>query len=150
MYFITICIQSMEPRLGSIVDSSVVLNAAGEMVASIWESNAARFAGIALDDFVVMPNHLHAIIFLGADPELAEAKATLSRVVQGFKSESTVRYIEGVKSGSFPPFNRVLWQRGFYDRIIRNQDRWTAARRYIEVNPANANAELIDANPRIP
>jgi REP element-mobilizing transposase RayT len=138
MYFITICVQHMESRFGHINDNQAVLNGAGLLIASTWEANAARYDDTALDQFVVMPNHMHAILFLGIDPEITRSATTLSRIVQSFKSISTVRYVEGVRSGEFPPFDRVLWQRGFHDRILRNDRELDIARRYIENNPANA------------
>src|SRR5215204_502924 len=113
MYFITICVQNMERRFGEIDDGLLALNDAGTMVASTWESNVARYPGSALDLYVVMPNHMHAIVFLGTDPEQPAPGATLSRIVQSFKSISTVEYTRSVKRGVYPAFDRVLWQRGF-------------------------------------
>jgi REP element-mobilizing transposase RayT len=128
----------MESRFGVIEDGQVSLNDAGLMVASIWESNATRYSGIALDAFVVMPNHLHAILFLRTDPGAVDAGASLSKIVQTFKSLTTVAYTRGVQAGSYPAFDRVLWQRGFHDRILHNHDALEAARLYIEGNPARA------------
>ena len=138
MYFVTICVQHMEQRFGEIISSQLELNDAGRMIADTWESNAARFAGMELDQFVVMPNHLHAIVFLGTDSEVMTSNVSLSQIVQSFKSISTVNYVRNVKAGAFPPFDRVLWQRGFHDRIIRNDRELEAARRYIDENPARA------------
>lgn len=135
MYFVTICVQHMESRFGAIDDGCIRLNEAGLMIASAWEENASRYPGVALDAFVVMPNHVHAILFLGTDPELADSGVTLSRIVQAFKSCSTVEYARGVRASQYPAFDRVLWQRGFHDRILRNEQALDAAREYIERNP---------------
>jgi REP element-mobilizing transposase RayT len=125
----------MQTRFGSIEDGEARLNDAGAMVADCWLSNVSRYPSAALDQFVVMPNHMHAIVFLGTDPGLPERGASLSRIVQSFKSITTVEYAKGVRLGTFPPFERVLWQRGFHDKIIRNDRALEAARLYIEGNP---------------
>ncbi len=78
MYFITICVQHMETRFGEIAEGQIRLNAAGEMTTSAWEANIERYPGSALDAFVVMPNHVHAIVFLGTDSEHPEAETPLS------------------------------------------------------------------------
>jgi len=135
MYFVTICAQYMESRFGEIEDGRLVLNDAGVMVASTWEANATRYRGVALDAFVVMPNHMHAIVFLGADPYLTEPGETLTKIVQSFKSISTVEYIRGVRDGDYPQYDKVLWQRSFHDRILRNDHALGTARTYIEGNP---------------
>jgi putative transposase len=85
--------------------------------------------------FVVMPNHMHAIVCLGTDPEMDTSGATLTRIVQSFKSITTVEYGRGVKVGDWLPFDRVLWQRGFRDRILRSDQALDVARSYIEGNP---------------
>jgi REP element-mobilizing transposase RayT len=138
IYFVTVCVQHMESRFGAIEDGQVALNDAGLMVASIWESNATRYSGIALDAFVVMPNHLHTILFLRTEPGAIDAGVSLSKIVQTFKSLTTVTYTRGVQAGMYPVFDRVLWQRGFHDRILHNHDALEAARLYIEGNPARA------------
>jgi REP-associated tyrosine transposase len=136
--FVTICVQHMEQRFGAIVDGRLVLNEAGRMIADTWEANAVRYVGIEIDQYVVMPNHFHAIIFLGADPEITSDGVSLSQIIQSFKSISTVSYAREVKLGRFPPFDRVLWQRGFHDRIVRNEVDLKRARQYIADNPARA------------
>lgn len=145
MYFITICVQGMESRFGEIANADVRLNEAGEMVAELWEENAERYAGIALDAFVVMPDHMHAIVFLGTAPDLREQDPTLSRVVQTFKSITTMEYSRGVREGRYPPYDRVLWQRSFYDKMLRNDRALAAARAYIEANPANAAEKQVNS-----
>lgn len=135
MYFVTICVQHMTSRFGQIGNGEVRLNDAGEMIASTWGANIERYAAAALDAFVVMPNHLHGIVFLGTDPDTPLAIKGLSGIVQSFKSISTVEYARKVREGTCPPFDKVLWQRGYHDRIIRNDRGLDAARAYIEGNP---------------
>ena len=63
-YFVTICVASNACLLGEIVDGEVILSEAGEIVLATWASLPARFPGLELDAFVVMPNHVHGIIVL--------------------------------------------------------------------------------------
>jgi REP element-mobilizing transposase RayT len=142
MYFITICLQQREPRFGFVKDGEMQLNAAGQMIASQWQENIARYSGAALDVFIVMPDHMHAIVYLGTDPTFSSERAALTRIVQSFKSLTTVEYTRGIKAGTYQPFDRVLWQRGFYDRILRNPHELEKARSYIEANPARAQEKL--------
>lgn len=149
VYFITVCVQHMDWRFGVVEGGRVCLNEAGMMVSDTWEANVTRYPGVALDAYVVMPNHLHAIVFLGGDPAVPVSDVTLSRVVQSFKSRSTVEYTRGVHAGRYPPYDRVLWQRSFYDKILRNDRALQAARAYIEGNPGRMQARL-DANRTTP
>jgi REP element-mobilizing transposase RayT len=135
VYFITMCVQHMEPRFGAIMDGEIVPNTAGEMVARLWEENITRYPGTELDTYVVMPDHMHAIVFLGTDPNI-DHNASLTRIVQSFKSLTTVEYTRGVKAGIYLPYDRVLWQRGFNERILRNDRELDIVRAYIESNPA--------------
>ena len=89
--------------------------------------------GQVRDGFVVMPNHVHGILILGSDA--SDHPTSLSRITQTFKSESTVEYGRGVKAGRFPRYDRALWQRGFHDKILRDDRMLEAARLYIESNP---------------
>lgn len=66
-YFVTICTQDRGCLFGDVVDGAMRLNEAGEMVATLWDGLAARFSGVGIDRFVVMPNHLHGILVLDAD-----------------------------------------------------------------------------------
>ena len=137
VYFITICVQHREPRFGVIQNDQVILNHAGSMVAQLWEENILRYPGASLDAYVVMPDHMHGIIVLGSDPTI-ETTTSLSRIVQSFKSLTTVEYTRGVKAKRYPPFDRILWQRGFNERILRNDRELDLVRAYIEANPARA------------
>ena len=80
-----------------------------------------------------MPNHFHAIITVSrADMESAP---TVSEIVQSFKRYSTVEYVKMVKDGILPPFDKQIWQRSFYDHVIRNRDDYNEIYKYIYENP---------------
>ncbi|MBA3380118.1 MAG: transposase [Chloroflexia bacterium] len=132
-YWVTICVYHMECRFGAVVDGIMRLNEAGRMVDDHWRSLPGRFAGLKLDAFIVMPNHLHGIIFLGAVDE--GSPVSLSAVVGAFKSLTTVEYSHGVRTENFPPYDRSLWQRSFQDRIVQSDRRLDDLRGYVEGNP---------------
>ena len=149
-YFVTICIQNRKCLLGKIVDSEVVLNDAGWMVDHWWCELTNKFSTVGLDHYVIMPNHLHGILILqspvGADqcvcpdPDLSEypgghTDLPLPKMIQWFKTMPTNAYIRGVNNNCWPPFPGKLWQRNYYERIIRNEGELHNTRQYIRDNP---------------
>ncbi len=149
-YFVTICVQGRECLLGEIVDGEVVLNDAGGMVDYWWHELANKFPTVELDHYVIMPNHFHGIIILqplvGAnlcvrlDADLPEFPGghtgpPLPRMVQWFKTMSTNAYIHGVHHHNWSSFPGKLWQRNYYERIIRNENELNQIRQYIHHNP---------------
>jgi REP element-mobilizing transposase RayT len=161
-YFITVCIEGRQCVLGEIAGDKMRLNEAGRMVETTWEAIPTQYSGVEIDAFVVMPNHIHGIIVLvGADPRVCpenmgaprsaplqrwERETTtnpaqpqwlsLSTVVQRFKTLTTKRYMDGVNHYAWPPFPGRLWQRNYYEHIIRNEAALEQIRQYIADNPA--------------
>jgi putative transposase len=137
-YFVTICIHQGQCCLGEVHDGVMIPSPAGVMVAECWEALRQRFPNIELDVFTLMPNHVHGNILI-LEPGLTanERPLVLGNVVGAFKSISTHEYIDGVQEKGWEPFNKRLWQRDFYDRIIRNDRELEAIRAYIVNNPAN-------------
>ena len=87
-----------------------------------------------------MPDHFHAIVvFDRADMESAP---TLSDVVQAFKRYSTVEYTKAVKAGLLPAYDRRIWQRGYYEHVIRNEEDFRECWKYIEENPMKKDSQL--------
>ena len=128
-YFITICAKDSlnlfgEASVGAdLVSARMELNNAGQMVGEIFLETVNSFDGIIADNYVVMPNHFHGIIVISreqADTRSAPTK-TISGVVQAFKSKTTVEYIRAVKAGMFPSFNKQIWQRNYYEHVIRDE-----------------------------
>jgi len=162
-YFFTLCVQSRECLFGDIVDGDMMLNDAGRMIQVIWEALPERFHFAQLDEFRVMPNHFHGIVILnhgrgescirpvsldstdgdGEDQNQGEHKVrpygtgenSLGRVIQAFKSLTTLAYVKGVNHLTWPPFPCNLWQRNYYERVIRNHNELTRARDYVVNNP---------------
>jgi len=94
-------------------------NAVGDMIQEIWEEIPQTFPGVSLDASVIMPNHLHGIIWLQPQPNEAPGPS-LGDIMQWFKTVTTVRYSHGVHNSGWPPYNRRLWHRNYYDHIVRD------------------------------
>ena len=103
------------------------------MVERTFVETIEKYQCVESPIYVVMPNHFHAIITIyRADIESAP---TVSDIVQSFKRYSTLEYIRMVKEGLLPPFEKQIWQRTFYDHIIRNRDDYNEVYKYIYENP---------------
>ena len=103
------------------------------MIKRIYHLTLNKFPDFRSDNFVIMPNHIHAIITIErADSRSARA---ISAFIQAFKSKSTFEYIKGVKSGEYPAFDKRIWQRNYYKHIIRNEIDYKTKWEYIDTNP---------------
>ena len=153
-YFVTICTKGLECLFGDIVSSTMILNDAGKMVKTIWEELPDYYSGLELDTFCLMPNHIHGIILLvgvtprgypenekglfkSGQPQRAAPTLSLPDAVHRFKTLTTKRYIDGVRNNNWLAFNGKLWQRNYFDRIIRNEKELLKIRNYIYFNPVN-------------
>jgi REP element-mobilizing transposase RayT len=105
------------------------------MVDSWWNFIPARWPTVVVDEMIVMPNHLHAIIHMGASPEPAFDPG-LSRIIQWFKIRTTYDYTLGVKTEGWPRFPGKLWQERYYDHIIRSDAALEKVRAYMAGNPS--------------
>jgi len=138
-YYITICTQDRENLFGDVVGADSIsalmeLNHAGKMIETIYNETIDSYKNITSDIYIIMPNHLHCIISISrADIESAP---TIGDVMQSFKRNTTIKYINGVKSGIYPPFNKRIWQRDYYEHIIRDEEEYNQKWRYIDENPA--------------
>lgn len=164
-YFVTIVTQGRTLLFGEIVQDEMRLNAAGNMTEKIWQSLRERFPTVELGEYVVMPNHFHAVIILvgaglvparhgrgpsmneesdasggvdvtGATTRVAPTGPTLGQIIGAFKSITTHEYIVGVKTLGWPAFDKSIWQRNYYEHIIRSEDAAQRIALYIESNPA--------------
>ena len=104
-------------------------NESGEMICRVWEGLRDRYA-ISLHSYVVMPNHFHAILEIKAKTE-----DKLGDMIGAFKSITTNRYMLGVRESKWKPFTKRLWQRNYYEHIIRNAASYRQLSEYIENNP---------------
>lgn len=151
-YFITICTVNREHFFGEIVDGEMKLNELGKMAERCWMEIPNHFPFATLDQFVVMPNHMHGILFiLKPNPVETQNLASLPcRAEQppkwtpnkfGPQSKNLASIIRGYKIGvtKFAKQNNIhfSWQPRYHDRVIRNEPELERIRKYIFDNPAN-------------
>ncbi len=153
-YFVTICTEGRECLLGEIVDGEMRPGDAGAIALAAWNDLPRHYARVRLDTFVIMPNHVHGIIVLtddvaadvgtgivGADaaglgvgaglkPAPTQRRHGLPEVVRAFKTFSARRINELRGTPGVP-----VWQRNYYEHIIRNAASLERIRTYIETNP---------------
>ncbi len=146
-YFVTVCAYRHANLFGSIEDGVMTPNAIGRIIAEEWRKTAELRPYVGLDGFVVMPNHLHGIIAMfddeqGAIQQVATAASnsrrsktlqarSLGAIVGRFKGKVTRR------SHELPGYrDLVVWQRNYYEHIIRSEKSLQAIREYIAMNPS--------------
>lgn len=159
MYFITICCQNKECLFGEIFNYEILLNDAGHMINKWYAELENKFPDIKCNIHIIMPNHFHCILInsgignpetesVGADlrvcppqvehtgSQVEHTGSPLHRVVQWFKTMTTNDYIRGVKNFGWKRFNGKLWQRNYYEHIIRNAHSYEKIYNYITSNPS--------------
>ena len=182
-YFVTICTQERLQLFGRITENVFEATPAGIMIQAVWNEIPLYYSGVESGTFVVMPNHIHAIIEIneptavpaaaaavGAGPracpnatprgcpnatpracpnagpaqETGQARGpaptfglSLSDIIHRYKTMTTKRYADGVKNDGWAPFPGKLWQRNYYEHIIRNDDDYNNIAEYIRNNPQN-------------
>lgn len=147
-YFVTVCTHEKQNLFGDIFEGEMTLNESGRAVLRSWFSLEDNFPNITLDEFMIMPNHVHGIVWIadivGAQ-FIAPTKCTpsgkpilgamnraptLGKIVRTFKAASTHQIREFGLEYS-------VWQRNYHDRIIRNEKELELVRFYIRNNPSN-------------
>ncbi len=131
-YFITICTQEREPHFRRGAQCApeaglLPLSEMGKTVERTLLEIPAHYPNVKVDKYVVMPNHIHLILMLGAGDggrTLCAPTPTLSQVVRMMKETVTKR------------LGQKIWQKGFYDHIIRNESDYLRIWQYIDTNPA--------------
>jgi putative transposase len=142
-YFVTLCTKGMLTWFGDVVDGTLQLSPVGQIVADEWKKTGQIRPDVSLDQWVVMPNHLHGIVVIEEttfvethrNASLQEPKRNrfgpqrnnLASIVRGFKSASTKR-IHTLGHEEF------CWQPRYYDHIIRNEKSFNKVREYIANN----------------
>jgi REP element-mobilizing transposase RayT len=160
-YFVTLCTHQRACLFGDVIDGLMALNDLGTRVAASWQAILDHAPGIALDAWVVMPNHLHGILVIAssidgrqsvgaqfiapgspttnaqasqaAPPAVnrTTASPTLGSIVRAFKARVTVAVNHDQGTSGMP-----IWQRNYYEHIIRDTTDLDRIRRYIDGNPA--------------
>jgi putative transposase len=139
-YFVTIVTQSRKCLFGEIVEAEMRLSDAGRIIQTAWNDLPNHYANFEVDTFVVMPNHIHGIINLvdlpvGAGfkpaPTNAGTRHSLSEMVRAFKTFSA-RRINNSRNTS----GTSVWQRNYFEHVIRSEESLHRIRQYIIDNPA--------------
>jgi REP element-mobilizing transposase RayT len=152
VYFVTPCVHNREAILGTVHDGAVELSVVGAAIERAWLEIPNRFPFVVLDEYVIMPNHVHALLaFTDIEPDVnrscsavaagsvppdsswrtGPAKVTLGRVLRAYKSLSAIQANRLLGRTSQP-----FWQRDYYDRIVRDDEELQAIRAYIRRNPS--------------
>ena len=170
MCFVTICTLERKPLFGRIENGVVVLSDIGRIVEDCWQSIPDHFSDVMVDEFVVMPDHMHGLISVGARltghppfpcgprsdavPVEGESSAfgkphagALSTIVGSFKSAVTKQCNAVAGTACRAPTNvrmsnhseSKIWQRGFWERVIRDERELRMVREYIRTNPLRIN-----------
>ncbi len=151
-YFVTICTHQKQTLFGDVTEGNMRLNDYGNIIKEEWYRTAHIRQEIELDEFIIMPNHVHGVVWIHLSKELVSnetvgargpspllhqmqrpmgtGKKSLGSFVGGFKSVCTKHINELRQTPSMP-----VWQRNYYERIVRNEDELNAIRSYIENNP---------------
>jgi len=124
LYFITICCHGRECWFGEIKNGVMILNDAGNIANECWSDIPTHFPNVVLHEFIIMPNHIHGVI------ELKEPSKTIGSIVRGFKIGVTKWMRQNTNV-----FN--VWQRNYWEHIIRNENEYNRIAQYILSNPQN-------------
>jgi REP element-mobilizing transposase RayT len=137
-YFVTLCTHQRECLLGNIAEGMLRLSPPGHVIEECWQALPQYFHAVQLDAFVVMPNHVHGIICILEAPPADEASIqrhgaaprSLTAIVGNFKTVSA-RRINQIRNTP----GAAVWQRNYYEHIIRAPRELDAIRKYIVDNP---------------
>lgn len=160
LYFLTICTKNKRRFFGTVKEGIMKMNSAGRIVANEWEKTEKIRDRVQLGEWVVMPNHLHGIIYLkpkqcrdashasqdkcqqsdGHSPSLHSIEDSNFKNEFGPQRNNISSIVRGFKSACSRKISELgkktfSWQSGFYDHIIRNQKSLLKIERYIRENP---------------
>ena len=142
-YFVTICTQNRWNIFGEIKNKKMISNDIGKMVFKIWNEIPNNYFGIEIDEFILMPDHLHGILVINKNLRMDDlsngrtqgSAPTLGIIIKKFKTLTTKIFIDNIKQNNWPRFDKRLWQRNYYERIIRDEREYFIKKQYIKSNP---------------
>lgn len=163
-YFLTICTRNRELILGIIENKNMILSPIGIIAERYWKNIPRHFPNVRLDEYCIMPNHIHGILIIegavnvGVQYEIPRnhieplhsvkshlhsfqhtVPKSIGSIIRTYKTSVTKRCKE-------IGFDEFIWQRNFYDRIIRDDGELKRIQAYVRNNPASW--EIDDENPR--
>lgn len=121
MYFITICTKNRIEILGQIKDKDIKLTKEGKITRKLTQEIEKIFDNITINEYIIMPNHVHMII------EIKEEKENVS----------IVKIIKKYKSNISQRLGYSIWQKSYYDHIIRDEKEYYIIKKYIQDNIIN-------------
>lgn len=150
-YFITICTHHRQCLLGTILNGEMQLSKMGWIAHEEWENSATIRQEIEFDAWVIMPNHIHGIVILNDNFLEMNRKSTgamhlpvADRLIPPLKPRSLSSFVQGFKSVTTKRINLLrnaqgtpVWQRNYYDHIIRSEASLISIRKYIQNNPVS-------------
>jgi REP element-mobilizing transposase RayT len=142
-YFITICTHNRECLFGEIVNVGMILNEFGKIAWEEWDNNAKIRKNLVQDEYVVMPNHVHGILFILDENDIgATRRVAPTERLSGLASGSIGAIIGQFKSIVTKRVNSIrgtpgldIWQRNYHEHVIRDEDELLEIREYIANNP---------------
>lgn len=139
-YFVTVCTKNQKCFFGEIENGEMTLNEYGMIIEKEWLRTEKMRSNIQMDKYIVMPNHFHGIIIINCRGTLQRTPTkeqfgrpisnSIPTIIRLFKSTTTKQINQIRKTPGIP-----VWQRNYYDHIIRNEKELHNIRRYIEENP---------------
>jgi REP element-mobilizing transposase RayT len=123
-YFVTTCAEGREPLFDNPELRAILEDA--------WLARPERFPGITLDEFVIMPDHIHCIVWLD---DRVENAPTLGDVMKAYKSLTSVAWLRHIKTTGLECSGKI-WQSRYFDRVIRDSQELEQIRQYIRGNPS--------------
>ena len=132
-YFVTVCTHLRQKLFQHLVGAHLCVRPpTRDSFLTMWLYELERkYPGVRIDCWAIIPDHLHVILAITG----AHIGAPLHEIIKWYKTQTTNDYIRQVKQGVLPPFQTRIWQRGYYDHVIRNDTDLTEIRRYILENP---------------
>lgn len=137
LYFLTVCTHNKTNLFGKNINGKILLSNAGEMVQEKIIEIRDYYPDILIDKFIVMPNHIHLIVVIenSRTPQGAFTTISIPEYMDRFKTLTTKLYIECVKQNIYKPFAGHVWQKFYYDHIIRDENDYLKIWEYIDSNP---------------
>jgi len=151
---LTICTKNRECLFGEIINGEMILSEYGKIVEKYWIEIPKYYQNVFIDEYIIMPNHVHGIIVIKQDEPivgtihelslqdksyfndwLQRRNMLLSKIIGFFKMNSS-KLIHQLGQNIFK------WQRSFYDHVIRNEESLAEIRKYIQDNPKNWDKDI--------
>lgn len=130
-YFITICTYQRQELFKTFVGADLRVRPSPDNIPLRWLWELEQKYAVCVDIYAILPDHVHMILVIPG----GHIGPPLPEMVKWYKTQTTNAMIRSVQAGQLPRFSEHIWQRGYYDHIIRNDKDLESARQYIQNNP---------------